>query len=330
VYGGINLIAYVSMDRLDADADWAGGGVAEIMIRRGTTIVTLFGFIISFAFSSAVYAATNAELVPGSRIVFPYYDLRPGYTTLLLLTNTGSTPTSVALEFYDTSCARQDAGMGLSAGDINTLDLRQAISGNASESFMQGFVDVTASADVLIGTAVVVNVAADWAIAYNGASARRQAAGMTPFEPYPTRLFLPAFLTPGQLGSGALADGLLIVAAPHPTSPGAELPDEPIQVSAEVFLQQERPTVASGRHHPQDVTRRSSGFSGHHIILPIGAIAGASVPTLGWLSITNHAVDETGIPFGLVGLYIQTLLGPDGASAMTIRLSGDPSTAPAP
>ncbi len=290
------------------------------MMRRGATIVILFGVIIGFAFSPAVYAAMNAELVPGSRIVFPYYDLRPGLTTFLFLTNTGPTPVSAALEFYDASCARQDTVMGLSVGDIDPLDLSQVISGTVFGSFQQGFIDVTAGADVLIGTAIVVNMVADWAIAYNGASARRLAAGVTPFEPYPTGLFLPAFLTPGPLGGGVLADGLLIVAAPHPTFPGAELPDTPIQTSAEIFLQQEDSTM----------TRRSSEVNGHFIISPIGTIAGASSPTLGWLSLTNHATDESGIPFGLVGLYIQTLVGPDGASAMAIRLSGNPSAAPAP
>lgn len=289
-------------------------------MRRGAIIVTLFGVITSFAFSPAVDAATNAELVPGSRIVFPYYDLRPGFTTFLLLTNTGSTPVSAALEFYDASCARQDAAVGLSAGDIDSLDLRQGISGNASTSFLQGFVDVTTNADVLIGTAVVVNMADDWAIAYNGAPARRLTEGTTPFEPYPTGLLLPAFLTSGQLGGGVLTDGLLIVAAPHPTRPGGKLPDTPIQASAEILLRQEDTTM----------TRRSSGLSGHYIISPIGAIAGTSSPTLGWLSIRNHATDESGIPFGLVGLYIQTLGGPAGASAMAIRLSGDPSAIPTP
>jgi len=303
------------------------------MIRRSVvTIIAFFGLIIaSSALSPAADAATNAELVPGSRIVFPYYDLRPEYTTLLFLTNTSSSPVSVALEFYDASCARQDATVGLSAGDINLIDPRQVISATAFGSFLQGFIDVTTGADALIGTAVIVNVAADWAIAYNGAPARRQTDGITPFEPYPTRLFLPAFLTGGQLGNGDLTDGLLIVAAPHPTLPGAELPDKPVQASAEVFLEQEGSTVGHGQHHPPDVTQRSSGFSGHYMMLPIGAVAGISTPTLGWLSITNHAVDDTtGIRFGLVGLYIQTLLGSDGGSAMTIRLSGDPTTAPAP
>ena len=300
-------------------------------MRRGAIIVTLLGFVIALAFSPTVDAATNAELVPGSRIVFPYYDLRPGFATFLFLTNVSLTPVSVALEFYDTSCASQGTHISLSGRDIDSLDLSQMISGNASESFLQGFVDVTTDADVLLGTAVVVNMADDWSIAYNGAPARRLAAGITPFEPYPTGLLLPAFLTTGQLGGGVLADGLLIIAAPHPTSPGAKLPDKPIQASAEILLRQERAAMSGDQPRTHEIIHISSRFSGHHIILPIGAIAGTfTSPTLGWLSLTNHATDKKGVPIGLVGLYIQTLVRPDGGSAMAIRLSGDPSATSTP
>ena len=295
-------------------------------MRRGAIIVILLGAIIAFAFSPAIDAATNAELVPGSRIVFPYYDLRPGFATFLFLTNTSSTPVSVALEFYDTSCARQGTHIDLSGRDIDSLDLSQMISGNASDGFLQGFVDVTTSADVLLGTAVVVNMVDDWSIAYNGAPARRLIAGITPFEPYPTGLFLPAFVTPGQLGSGELADGLLIIAAPHPTRPGGKLPDKPIRASAEIFLRQELTAMSSDQQSTHEIIQSSSSFSGHHIILPIGTVAGAfPSPMLGWMSLRNHVVDKNGIPFGLVGLYIQTLIGPSSASGMAIRLSGDPS-----
>jgi hypothetical protein len=302
----------------------------EIMMRRGAIIVILLVAIVTFVCSPTIGAATNSELVPGSRIVFPYYDLRPGFATFLFLTNISSTPVSVALEFYDSSCTRQDTHIDLSAHDIDSLDLSQMISGNASESFLQGFVDVTADADVLIGTAIVVNMDDDWAITYNGASARRLADGATPFEPYPTGLFLPAFLTPGQLGSGVLTDGLLIIAAPNPTRPGGKLPNTPIRISAEISLRQEPITMMGDRPRTREMIQSSFGFNGHYIISPIGAIAGASSPTLGWLSLRNHAVDKKGIPFGLVGLYIQTLIGPSSASAMAIRLSGDPSAAPTP
>lgn len=269
-------------------------------------------------------AATNSELVPGSRIVFPYYDLRPGSGTFLLLTTTGSTPTSVILEFYDTTCARQNAIVRLSAGDVNLVDLRHVVSGNTFGAFQQGFVDATTSGDPLIGTAIVVDVTADWAIAYPGAPARHQATGLTPFEPYPTRLFLPAFLTAGGLGSGVVSDGLLIVAAPHPTVPGGALPAEPIQASLQIVLQE--PTTGLGAQPSPDRVRSiSSEVRGHHLLLPIGQIAGAALPTLGWLSITNHVTDDSGVPFGLVGLYIQSLIGPGRSRGMAIRLSADPS-----
>mgnify|MGYP001327098404 CR=1 FL=1 len=89
--------------------------------------------------------------------------------------------------------------------------------------------------------------------------------------------------------------------------------------------------MIDGRLRTHEITQRSSDFSGHYIMSPIGTIAGTfTPPMLGWLSIRNYAVDESGIPFGLVGLYIQTLLRPDGGSAVAIRLSGDPSTAPTP
>lgn len=298
------------------------------MLRRSVAIILILLTLItpSFVRSSPVDAAPNAELVPGSRVVFPYYDLRPGFSTFLYLTNVSSTPVSVALEFYDTSCTRLDTHIELSGRDIDALDLSEMISNNGSTSFKQGFVDVSTDADVLLGTAVVANVVDDWAITYNGASARRQAGGSTPFEPYPTGLFLPVFLTPGLLSGGVLSDGLLIVAAPHPTRPGGKLQDKPIRASAEIILRQSPTTVNNEHPRAHELIQLSSRFSGHHIMQPIGAITGTpSSPTLGWLSIRNHAADKKGTPIGLVGLYIQTLVGPNSTSAVGIRLSADPS-----
>lgn len=302
------------------------------MLRRGFTIISSLVYVItSFALSPNLYAATNSELVPGSRIVFPYYDLRPGFSTFLFLTNVSTTPVSVNLEFYDASCDRLDTRIELSGRDVDALDLADMISADPSGNFRQGFVDVTTGADVLIGTAVVANTTDDWAIAYNGASARRQEGGATPFEPYPTDLVLPAFLTPGHIGGGVLADGLLIVAAPHPTRPGGKLSDTPIRTSAEILLRDEPTPSNRDRHRPHEMIRLSAGFNGHYLMLPMGTITGTPAsPMLGWLSLTNHATDKKGVPFGLVGLYIQTLVGPGSASVMAVRLSGDPSAASSP
>lgn len=262
-------------------------------------------------------AATNSELVPGSRIVFPYYDLRPGLATFLLFTNVSVDPTSVQLEFYDVTCIRRDSSLSLTGADIDLLDLAGVLGSEASGTFRQGFVDAVAGSDVLMGTALIVNMVEDWAIVYHGATARRQPGRATPFEPYPSRLFLPGFLTPGSLGGAGFTDGVLVLAAPHPTQPGGELAEQPIRAAFQIFLKTGNPA--------------SSGASGHQVILPIGQITGSIPPSsLGWLSVTNSAVDDTGTPFGLVGLYIQTVVRPEGGIGVATRLWADPASAPAP
>ncbi|MBI2902334.1 MAG: hypothetical protein HYY12_01925 [Candidatus Methylomirabilis oxyfera] len=280
----------------------------------------------------AAAAGANSELVPGSRIVFPYYDLRPGSATFLIFTNVGPESTSVRMEFYDMTCIRRDSSISLSAGDVDLLDLSSALPSEPSGTFQQGFVDAVANDDVLMGTALIVNVTQDWAILYHGAAARRRVGAVTPFEPYPSRLFLPAFLTPGSLGEAGFTDGLLVLAAPHPTQPGGELPAQPIQASFEIFLKTGSTRDSGGFQDFAEVTNAvSGGASGHQVILPIGQITGSlPPPTLGWLSVANSVVDDSGIPFGLVGLYLQTVVRPEGGMAMAIRLWGDPTEVPGP
>jgi hypothetical protein len=264
-------------------------------------------------------AATNQELVPGSRLVFPYYDLRPGFLTFLFFTNVSRhLSASVQLEFYDVSCARRDSGLDLTPTDVDLLDLGSVLGRDPSGAFQQGFVDAfTSDGDFLLGMAFIVNAVADVAIAYPAAPARRVSGGTLPFEPYPTRLFLPAFVTPGQLGQSTTTDGLLILAAPHPTTPGAALPEQPIQASVSLIFK-------GGRAD-------SGGLAGHQVIVPIGQLVGTSrPPTLGWLGLTNSALDESGNPIGLVGLYLQTVAGPGVGMAMAIRLSSDPGSQPTP
>ena len=281
----------------------------------------------------AAAAGANSELVPGSRIVFPYYDLRPGFATFLIFTNVSlAAPASVRLEFYDVTCIRRDSFISLSEGDTDLVDLADFPGNSPTGTFQQGFVDAVAGADVLVGTAVIVNMIDDWMIFYHGAAARRQPGGVTPFEPYPSRLFLPGFLAPGSLGQAGFADGLLILAAPHPTQPGGELPAQPIQAGFDIFLKKgSTADGASFQGFARDASAVSGGASGHQVILPIGQLTGSlPPPTLGWLSITNSVVDDSGIPFGLVGLYIQTVVRPEGGMAMAIRLWGDPTEVPGP
>ncbi len=277
-------------------------------------------------------AGTNSELVPGSRIVFPYYDLRPGFATFLLFTNVGLNPTLVRLEFYDVTCARRDSSLSLTPADIDLLDLSSVLGSDPSGAFQQGFVDAVAGGDVLMGTALIVNTVEDWAILYHGAAARRKSGGATPFEPYPSRLFLPAFLTPGSLGQAGFTDGLLVLVAPHPTQPGGELPEEPIRAAFQIFIKKGAPTSGMGSQSvAKDGSPISSGAAGHQVIIPIGQLTGSMPPpSLGWLSVANSAVDDSGKPFGLVGLYIQTVVRPGGGSGMATRLWADPIAAPGP
>ncbi len=275
-------------------------------------------------------AATNSELIPGSRIVFPYYDLRDGISTFLTFTNVGPGSATLHLEFYDTSCLRRDSSLHLSAGDTDLLDVAAILQPEADGLFRQGFVDVvTFAGDALLGTAIIVNGPEDWGIVYHGAAARRLPGGPLPFEPYPSRLFLPAFLTQGSLGDGNLSDGLLVVAAPHPTQPGGELPEPSLQPTIRVFLDQEpafQLTTISGSVEEGLPTATSTG---HQLLLPIGQAAGAFLtPRFGWLSVTNQAVDETGAPIGMVGLYIQTIVGAGSGKGMAIRLWADPTSGP--
>jgi len=275
-------------------------------------------------------AATNSELIPGSRIVFPYYDLREGISTFLTFTNVSSGSATLHLEFYDASCLRRDSSLHLSAGDTDLLDVGAILQPGADGLFRQGFVDVvTFAGDALLGTAIIVNGPEDWGIVYHGAAARRLSSGPLPFEPYPSRLFLPAFLTQGSLGSGHLSDGLLVVAAPHPTQPGGELPDPSLQPTIRVFLDQEpafQLTTIGGNVEEGLSTATSTG---HQLLLPIGQAAGTfPTPRFGWLSVTNQAIGETGTPIGIVGLYIQTIAGDGSGMGMAIRLWADPASGP--
>ena len=277
-------------------------------------------------------AGTNSELVPGSRIVFPYYDLRPGLATFLLFTNVSLAPVSVRLEFYDVTCLRRDSSLSLSGVDIDLLDVSSVLRGDSSGTFRQGFVDAVAGDNVLMGTALIVNIMEDWAILYHGAAARRQPGGAMPFEPYPSRLFLPGFLTPGSLGEVGFTDGLLVLAAPHPTQPGGELPEQPIHAAFQTFLKKGGTTSeVAFQSVAKDGSPISGGVVGHQVIIPIGQITGSlPPPTLGWLSVTNNAVDESGKPFGLVGLYLQTVIGGGNGIGVATRLWGDPAAASSP
>lgn len=163
-------------------------------------------FVLLALLATAVVAGTvapamaNTELVPGSRLVFPYVDIQSGRETFLLLTNAGSNFTPVHIEFYSQSCLRTDRRIDLTGKDIAAVVVSTqvtttnlpAVSGSVVAQNVAGigWADVDARNPIgcaspsnlancnsveyngLMGTAVVVDVTADWAFAYPAAASQ--------------------------------------------------------------------------------------------------------------------------------------------------------------
>ena len=250
-------------------------------------------------------AWADSELRPAARLIFPYYDVRPGTLTTLFLTNVGTSPVTVQITFYDQSCLRMGATTFLSAKDTAALSVLQFVGDGTTATFRQGFVDVVAGPNSLVGAATIVNVVEDWAVSYHAASAKR-VSGPSPFEPFPARLALPGFFASAE-GPRRL-DGFLVLVAPNPTVAGGIVADEAVRAAFDVIL----PPSGS----------RSLTAAGHQLILPLSFFApGASGSGAGWLTVSNAALDEEGKPLGMVGLFIQTLVDPAGGGmAGAVRL----------
>lgn len=69
----------------------------------------------------------NTELVPGSRLVFPYLDVSSGRETFVFITNAGDAfddledPVDVHLEFYNQACSKTDKAIELTAKDVDVI-----------------------------------------------------------------------------------------------------------------------------------------------------------------------------------------------------------------
>lgn len=253
----------------------------------------------------------QSELRPGARLIFPYYDVRPGATTTLLLTNVGSGPTTATLTFYDRTCDRADHTVFLTKEDMAAVDLSLLFSNTGTTLFTQGFVDVVASENTLIGAATILNVTEDWAVSYHPAAAQRLSGG-SPFELFPSRLALPGFFA--SASGPRLLDGFLVLVAPNPDISGGPIPDAAVQAQFEAFS----PPAGS----------ISLGATGHQLILPLSFFT-ASLPqttAVAWLTVVNAAIDEQGRPRGLVGLFIEKVVDPAGGGGMAgaVRLWGLP------
>ncbi len=245
-------------------------------------------------------AWADSELRPAARLIFPYYDVRPGTQTILFLTNVGAGPVTAQLTFYDQTCLRRGATTSLSATDITALELSKFLGNAPAPTFRQGFVDVVAGPNTLIGSATIVNLLEDWSISYHPAAAMR-VPGPAPFEPFPAQLALPVFVA--SAGGPRRLDGFLVLVAPNPKVAGGMIPDEAVRAAFDVFR---RPGGAL-----------SLSATGHQLILPLSFFApGAVGSDVGWLTAVNGALDEEGNPLGMVGLFIQTLVDPAGGGGM--------------
>lgn len=147
-------------------------------------------------------ALANTELVPGSRLVFPYIDISAGRETFLMITNSGNLYAPVHLEFYAQSCIRTDTAIILSPGDTaayqvslfpGILSFPTPPLGSAQQHKAGiGWADVdvraenggvvtTSSTGVeyngLMGEAIIVDAAGDFLFSYSAAASQGFAAG---------------------------------------------------------------------------------------------------------------------------------------------------------
>lgn len=192
-------------------------------------------------------AVANTELVPAARLVGPYWDVRTGMDTFLMLTNVGNDELkgfasgsvgAVHLQFYDKTCTRHDRVIELSKGDVDQLQLstNPDLTGVATLPNKFGFVDIDVRSggasetdnsiqeNDLLGTMIVVDATNDFALAYPLASGvgssslgegglivdRTTGAWSGSYEPYPARIFVPMFLADGTAGGQVFSTSLYI------------------------------------------------------------------------------------------------------------------------
>jgi len=159
--------------------------VAFVLVVMGLAVVLATG------------AGANTELVPGSRVVFPFFDMSTGNSTFLLLHNTGGLTATVQLALYGQGSGKQDFFLTLTGADTDQFDIGlqvgggaatfPGVSGNTSQTNVagRGWVDafVVASAstssnviqrNALAGSGIIVNIPGDFAFAYPGAASQCQ------------------------------------------------------------------------------------------------------------------------------------------------------------
>ncbi len=73
-------------------------------------------------------AVANTELVPGSRLIFPYIDISGGRETFLMLTNASDQSSApVHIQFYAQNCLRSDQSVFLTPDDIAAVQVSKTL-----------------------------------------------------------------------------------------------------------------------------------------------------------------------------------------------------------
>src|SRR5574337_1061178 len=191
------MTAYHNMGDLDHFKE----GFTQMKLLRNSLVGLLATALVATAAPSAVFA--NTELVPGSRLLFPYVDITTGRQTFLLLTNASNTITSPThLTFYGQNCQRNDQTVILTPQDIAAVSVNAALgsaaalpatpaSSGSKQTSSDGIgwvdVDVRDSANLrnspsyqlnaLMGEAVIIDTVKDFAFAYPAAAAQGSAQG---------------------------------------------------------------------------------------------------------------------------------------------------------
>jgi hypothetical protein len=166
------------------------------------SLVVLLAVAMVVAFTSPP-ASASTEMIPGSRLIFPYVDIVSGRNTFLLITNSSiNISAPVHLTFYGQSCQRSDQEVFLTPRDIAAVDVQVALGSvgalpqspqptgakfTAADGI--GWVDVdirdttnsSTSPSVefngIMGTAILIDVQKDFAFAYPAAASQGSAAG---------------------------------------------------------------------------------------------------------------------------------------------------------
>ncbi len=121
-------------------------------------------------------ASANTEMVPGSRLVYPYLDISTGRETFMCITNSGSIHAPLHVEFYKQNCEKTDRRIDLTPKDLAciqvTTQVNQAfLAGVANNPAQQNIAGIGwADVDVRLGTGCTTasNLAGCPSVEYNG------------------------------------------------------------------------------------------------------------------------------------------------------------------